>query len=216
MAATATEQGGKSIILKMGKNALAAVTFTDTGDLVTLANHGLSNGDVVSFATVVTTTGVTASTSYFVISATTNTFQISTTSGGSAVAMTTDGTGTINEYFLTLGGIRSKSLSINSELVDVTNHDSGEWRKILDSAGVRSVSLSGSGVFKDDNMTHAARAAMMANTLKNFKVYVSSAGTDYFSGSFKIVSMEVSGDYNAESNMSISMESSGEITYVAA
>lgn len=73
-----------------------ACTLTDSGDLVTSAAHGLSNGYMVSFLTIVTTTGISVSTRYYVVSATTNTFQVATTVGGSAVALTTDGTGTFN------------------------------------------------------------------------------------------------------------------------
>lgn len=71
-----------------------ACTFTDSGDLVTASAHGLSNGYRVAFQTIVTTTGASTLTNYYVIGATTNTFQIATTVGGSAVALTTDGTGT--------------------------------------------------------------------------------------------------------------------------
>jgi hypothetical protein len=73
-----------------------ACTLTDSGDLVTSAAHGLSNGYMLSFLTIVTTTGISVSTRYYVISATTNTFQVATTVGGSAVALTTDGSGTFN------------------------------------------------------------------------------------------------------------------------
>jgi hypothetical protein len=73
-----------------------ACTLTDSGDLVTSAAHGLSNGWMLSFLTIVTTTGISLSTRYYVISATTNTFQVATTVGGSAVALTTDGSGTFN------------------------------------------------------------------------------------------------------------------------
>lgn len=69
-------------------------TFTDTGDLVTHNAHGLTNGTVVVFQTITTTTGLTAFVQYYVIGATTNTFQVSATYGGSAVALTTDGSGT--------------------------------------------------------------------------------------------------------------------------
>lgn len=71
-----------------------ACTFTDSGDLVTDNAHGLSNGAIVVFQTIVTTTGITAFVRYYVISATTNTFQVSATYGGSAVTLTTDGSGT--------------------------------------------------------------------------------------------------------------------------
>jgi surface protein len=72
-----------------------ACTFTDAGDLVTKNAHGLSNGDRVSFATIVTTTGILTNTIYFVINAAADTFQVAATSGGAAIALTTNGTGTV-------------------------------------------------------------------------------------------------------------------------
>ncbi len=78
-----------------------ACTFTDAGDLVTAASHGLSNGWVVVFQTIVTTTGISTFTRYYVVAATSTTFQVAATVGGSAVALTTNGTGTyigIKEY----------------------------------------------------------------------------------------------------------------------
>lgn len=72
-----------------------SVTFTDTGDLVTSAGHGLSNGDTVIVSLLTSTTGITVDTRYFVISATADTFQLSTSYGGTAVALTTNGSGTL-------------------------------------------------------------------------------------------------------------------------
>lgn len=69
-------------------------TFTDSGDLVTHNTHGLSNGTVVVFQTITTTTGLSTFTEYYVIGATTNTFQVSATYGGSAVTIANDGSGT--------------------------------------------------------------------------------------------------------------------------
>jgi surface protein len=71
------------------------VSFTDAGDLVNLANHGLSNGDEVSFAARVTTTGIVIDRIYYVVNAASNTFQVAATLGGSALALTTNGTGTL-------------------------------------------------------------------------------------------------------------------------
>jgi hypothetical protein len=73
----------------------APVTFQDAGDTVTLANHGMSNDDMISFSVITTTTGIVINTIYYVISATTNTFQVSATSGGSALTLITDGSGTL-------------------------------------------------------------------------------------------------------------------------
>jgi hypothetical protein len=72
-----------------------AVTLQDTGDTVTLNSHGLLDDDEVSFATIVTTTGIITNTIYYVVNKTTNTFQLASKIGGSALPLTTNGTGTI-------------------------------------------------------------------------------------------------------------------------
>jgi hypothetical protein len=72
------------------------VTFTVNTDLVTLNAHGFTNGTVVSFPTVTTTTGISANTNYYVVSALTNTFKVAATSGGTAINLTgSNGTGTV-------------------------------------------------------------------------------------------------------------------------
>jgi hypothetical protein len=79
------------------RTVAATVTFTDAGDIVTTpAVHGLNVGDEVQVATVVTTTGIVANTTYYVKTVpTTTTLTLSATNGGSTLALTTDGTGTV-------------------------------------------------------------------------------------------------------------------------
>ena len=79
-------------------NTNAPVTFTDSGDTVNRTSHGYQNGMTVQFYNIVSTTGITAGQTYYVINATTNSFQISSTYGGSAVALTTNGSGTLLPY----------------------------------------------------------------------------------------------------------------------
>ena len=79
-----------------GEGSAVACSFTDTGDLVTVTANPFVDGDRVVFASVVTTTGVTADTVYFVINTAGNDFQIALTAGGAAVVLGTgDGSGTI-------------------------------------------------------------------------------------------------------------------------
>ena len=72
-----------------------AVTFTDAGDLVTLTNHGLSNGDEVAFQTITSTTGIIINKIYYVVNRAANTFQLAATSGGAVLPLTTNGTGSL-------------------------------------------------------------------------------------------------------------------------
>lgn len=85
-----------------------AVTLTDATDLVTLTSHGLQAGDEISFATVVSTTGIVLNTIYYVINPTTDTFQIASSIGGSTLPLTTNGTGTIR-YRTEIASIVSNS-----------------------------------------------------------------------------------------------------------
>ena len=60
--------------------------------------------------------------------------------------------------FETMAGLRATRISFNAESVDVTSLESqGGWRELLAGAGVRSASISGSGVFKDATTDERAR-----------------------------------------------------------
>jgi TP901-1 family phage major tail protein len=206
--------GGKDFLLKMGNGATGAVTFQDSGDTVTKSAHGLLAGDIVSFSDITTTTGIVEDTEYYVVNPSTNTFQVAATEGGSALTLTTDGTGTLSEGFRTVGGLRSTSMAVNAEAIDVTNQGSNQWKELLDGAGIKSVSISGSGVFEQDSRLARLRANCLNQTLTSFRV-VEHASGDYFQGSFKITSLERAGDYNNEQTWSISLESSGAVAYTA-
>lgn len=56
-------------------------------------SHGLVNGDIVTATNIVTTTGISLATLYYVVGVTGSTFQLSLTSGGSPISLATgDGT----------------------------------------------------------------------------------------------------------------------------
>jgi len=110
----------------------------------------------------------------------------------------------------TLGGLRSKSGSLSSESIDVTNHGSNEWREILDGAGIRSLDVSGSGVYTNSATLTAVEAAFFANEMRRFRIHDVSQSVTY-TAIFKITSVERTGDYNNEQTYSLSLESSGPV-----
>lgn len=80
----------------VGLAAEAAVTFTAATDTVNLTAHGFVEGQLVGFSSIVTTTGITAHTSYRVINPTANTFQLTDYAWSSfptPIPLTTDGSG---------------------------------------------------------------------------------------------------------------------------
>jgi len=214
MSSTGTEMGGKDLLLKVGNNLSGnAATFTAASDQIGITGHGLSVGDVVRFSAVVTSTVPAANTTYYVIQVIdVDTVKVSATVGGTTINIDADGTGTSEEAFQTLGGLRTKSISLNAEEVDVTNHDSNQWKTLLSGAGIKSVALSADGVFKDDWSAKRVRGYFDGQYLRNYRLCTNSDG-DYWGGCFKITSLEQSGDYNAESAFSIAMSSSGSVSY---
>ncbi|GEM_PF-2130183 len=78
-----------------GLSLARAVTFTDAGDLVNRAAHGLANGMKISFSSITSTTGIAVNTPYYVVNKTNDTFQVSLTLGGVAIALVTNGSGNL-------------------------------------------------------------------------------------------------------------------------
>ena len=79
-------------------NTNGPVTFTASTSTVNRTTHGYSDGMLISFDTITTTTGITTGQKYYVVNSTANTFQVSATSGGTALTLTNDGTGNILPY----------------------------------------------------------------------------------------------------------------------
>lgn len=99
---------------------LGAVTFTDAGDVVTFAQpHGLAVNDRVVPGTITSTTGITAGTTYYVLTVpSTTTVTLSATQGGSTLALTTNG----SSVSMTKLGVTYASLS---RVVGL--YEQGDW-----------------------------------------------------------------------------------------
>ena len=116
--------------------------------------------------------------------------------------------------FETIAGLRATRLSFNAESVDVTSLEStGGWRELLGGAGVKSASISGSGVFKDASTDERARQIFFDNEVPNFQVIVPDFGV--VEGPFMITSIEYAGSHNGEATYELSMASAGELTFTA-
>lgn len=120
------------------------------------------------------------------------------------------GDGAGSEVFTTIGGLRSSSISLNNEAIDVTAQDSSQWTTLLDGAGIKKVTVSGSGIFEDTTSEQQMLTDHLAGTLRDFQL---ADGVGVFAGKFKITKMERKGDYKGSQDWSMSLESSGAVTY---
>lgn len=116
--------------------------------------------------------------------------------------------------FQTVAGLRASRLTFNAETVDVTSLDSaGGWRELLGGAGMRSASLSGSGVFRDAATDARARSVFFAGEVPRFQVVIPDFGL--VEGPFQITALEYAGSHDGEATYEMSMASAGALAFSA-
>lgn len=122
----------------------------------------------------------------------------------------------IASTFTTIGGGRTKTLTLDQETIDITDSDSvGGWREILQGgAGVRSASIELEGVFKDSAAEAAVLTAWTAGSTPDMQFIMPSFGT--FEGAFLCTQIEYSGEYNNAAMYKMTFENAADITFTAA
>ncbi|MEO0809894.1 MAG: phage major tail protein, TP901-1 family [Pseudomonadota bacterium] len=122
----------------------------------------------------------------------------------------TDGDGT----FVTVAGLRSRSIAFNSETVDITHQESaGEWRELLAGAGAKSARIAGAGIFKDATTDEIMRQAFFASEIRDWQIIVPDFGE--IQGPFHIANLELTGRHDGEVSFEVGLESAGELLFTA-
>jgi TP901-1 family phage major tail protein len=119
-----------------------------------------------------------------------------------------DGTGT----FVTVAGLRTRRLALNADTVDATDAESvGRWRELLEGAGVKRASVSGTGIFKDQASDLLLRQVFFDGLLRNWQIAIPAFGV--IAGAFQISSLDYRGEHTAEVTFDIALESAGALTF---
>jgi len=120
------------------------------------------------------------------------------------------GTGT----FITVAGLRTRTLALNAATVDVTNADSnGLWRELLAGAGIRNARITGAGLFTSSVTDALMRDTFLSGTIRAWQVIIPAFGT--IQGNFQISALDLAGQYNAEMTFDVTLESAGILTYTS-
>ncbi len=116
--------------------------------------------------------------------------------------------------FETIAGLRATRISFNAESVDVTTLESqGGWRELLSGAGVKSASISGSGVFRDEGTDERARQLFFDGETPGFQVIIPDFGI--VEGPFQVTGIEYAGSHNGEATYEMSLASAGALSFTA-
>lgn len=128
-----------------------------------------------------------------------------------ALQLDTNGSGS----YQTIASLKTKSVKIANEAVDVSTSDSAnQWRELLANAGIKSMEVSGAGVFDDGVYVNQVNTLMLAGTIRNWKITHPAFGT--YTGPFQISGFEMAGEFNGPLEFTMTLESAGEITFTAA
>lgn len=125
------------------------------------------------------------------------------------------GDGATPEGFATVAGVRARTLSLNAKSVDVTDSDSaGRWRELLEGAGVRQCSVSGSGVFKDAGADERIRQSFFDQSARTWQLVI--PGFGMVAGPFLVAALEYAGQFDGEATFALTLASAGALAFTAA
>lgn len=125
------------------------------------------------------------------------------------------GDGEDPEGFVTVAGLRARTISLNARSIDATDGDSaGRWRELLGGAGVKTASVSGAGIFRDAASDAMIREAFFSQSLRSWRLIVPDFGT--LQGPFLVAALEYAGEHEGEATYAVTLASAGAIVFEAA
>ena len=119
------------------------------------------------------------------------------------------GDGAAVPSYSTVAGLRTTQLAINGDAVVVTNKGSGGWRELLSGAGVRSVSVSGTGVFTGSAAELRIKANALAGTLDDYELSFESG--ERLRVRFFVALLDYAGGFNVFRSYTLALERSGAV-----
>ena len=107
-----------------------------------------------------------------------------------------------------LAQVRTHTLTLDHEVVDITNKDSNGFRTILEGAGTKSISISVEGIVDNAASYETLFSAANSGSISTYSIGGMGDG-DVIEGSFHLSSFETSGAHNGEQTFSVTLNSSG-------
>ncbi|MBL4838427.1 MAG: hypothetical protein JKY34_12705 [Kordiimonadaceae bacterium] len=115
--------------------------------------------------------------------------------------------------FEPVAGFRANTMSIDGDLVDVTDKDSNGYVEYLEGGGLRSITAGGSGVL-ENTASQIDLVTRKINATKHKYQLTCAWGT--IEGDFMIETLSGSGDVGASQDFDVAVKSTGVFTFTAA
>jgi len=109
------------------------------------------------------------------------------------------------EGYVTVAGLRTKTMRLNARPVDVTDTTSQGWKELLPGAGIRTAEISGTGVFRDGASDAQIRTAFFEQAALDCQFIIPDFGM--ITGDFLVIGLSYAGSYNGEAQFELSLSS---------
>ncbi len=133
---------------------------------------------------------------------------------GKLVLLKADTAGGSPQVYTTIAGLRTNTWTVNGENVDVTTKDDDGWQQRLSGAGVRSISISATGIFQDTTVEELVRGWSFDQSINWFQLTFENG--DSLECQFQISNYARPGDHDGAETYTLTMNSHGAPTYLAA
>jgi TP901-1 family phage major tail protein len=115
--------------------------------------------------------------------------------------------------FISVAGLRSRTLAFNAQAIDATHQDSPGWRELLAGAGVRGAHIAGAGIFKDAASDALIRATFFGGAIQRWQIVIPDFGI--IEGPFQITALTFTAAHDAEVTFDLTLVSAGALTFTA-
>lgn len=115
--------------------------------------------------------------------------------------------------FVLIGGQRDNDMDLSNPMVDVSNKDTGGWRKLGSDLGIRDMQMTVAGISQDDDALEIVEVATHAGLTLNYQMTFDNG--DLYEGPFLCTKFNRSGKYNGAEEFKATFESADEIARTA-
>ena len=107
-------------------------------------------------------------------------------------------------------GVRSKTLSLIGEALDITSDDDDSWQRFMTEAPRKGISMTVDGIAKGGFMKAVAEAGNVL-ALENYDAFCPNVGT--WTGNWVVSGISISGETDGLATFSATINSNGELTF---
>ena len=115
--------------------------------------------------------------------------------------------------FTTVAGLRARTIALNARVIDASDSDSAGWRDLLAHSSQRSVTVNGSGIFRDAASDARVRALFFDQESTNWQACIPDFGI--LEGPFLVTSLEYTGRHDGEAQFTLALASAGAVSFQA-